>query len=115
MRTLYWSHVGVGAEANNTITHECIDWTLLSAWVDQRAISAEDRLIRMPDGKKNVFKVGEDDSNSGRANFEWPIASPTSVYTPLVSVMISEIQLSQYLSNRTSHIAPKVPNVGNTV
>ncbi|ETN38308.1 uncharacterized protein HMPREF1541_06339 [Cyphellophora europaea CBS 101466] len=50
LRSVYWREDGLSAAANNSITHECVNWDALQEWVDQHSISAKDEAVQRPDG-----------------------------------------------------------------
>jgi hypothetical protein len=51
MRPIVWRENGLSAKANNTITHQCVNWAALDGWLSEHALHAEDQLLRRPDGQ----------------------------------------------------------------
>lgn len=53
LRTTYWTTDGDGevfAQANNTVEHTCVDWSVVAKWTQERELSNDDGLVRTPKG-----------------------------------------------------------------
>jgi hypothetical protein len=54
LRTTYWTEDGDGgvfAQANNTVEHTCVDWSVVAKWTQERELGNGDGLVRTPKGK----------------------------------------------------------------
>jgi Mycotoxin biosynthesis protein UstYa len=49
-RSVVWRENGLSGAANNTISHQCIDWEALQDWIDQRTINGSHPLVELPNG-----------------------------------------------------------------
>jgi hypothetical protein len=54
VRTLYWNPDNFSASASNNVDSECVDWTQLQIWAEERTFYAEDKLIIRPDGRSEI-------------------------------------------------------------
>lgn len=53
LRTTYWTTGDDGevfAQANNTVEHTCVDWSVVAKWTQERELSNDDGLVRTPKG-----------------------------------------------------------------
>jgi len=52
LRSVFWNQDGVSAAANNSITHQCVDWSALENWIDDHTIPPKTPgLVLFPDGR----------------------------------------------------------------
>ncbi|KPI40957.1 uncharacterized protein AB675_10613 [Cyphellophora attinorum] len=51
LRPIVWREDGLSAKANNTIVHQCVNWTALGGWLSEHALHAKQQLIKRPDGQ----------------------------------------------------------------
>jgi hypothetical protein len=52
LRSVYWRDGGQSVAANNTISHECVNWDALQDWVGAHTIDPDPtaRVVQKPDG-----------------------------------------------------------------
>lgn len=50
LRSVYWREDGQSVAANNSVSHECVDWSALQGWVDAHTIDPIAPVIQRPDG-----------------------------------------------------------------
>jgi hypothetical protein len=50
LRSVYWRDDGQSVAANNTISHECVNWDALQDWVGAHTIDPKARVVQRPDG-----------------------------------------------------------------
>lgn len=53
LRTTYWDRkedIGYYAQANNTVEHTCMDWSVVAKWTQERQLTSDDGLVKTPAG-----------------------------------------------------------------